>query len=147
MLLITKTMCSNYLPRVFGMFLYSNGTPRKVIDVLSNAGLSVSYSSIMGSLVALTNSSLASVREFVQRPFTFFYILYDNINIAFRKTDQRLGNQDDFQNGAAGTIIALKYKAEPNIQGNCRHVTLSDLYPTKANGVQRKRAAKYHLVE
>ncbi|KAG0316770.1 hypothetical protein BG000_004748 [Podila horticola] len=28
-------------------------------------------------------------------------------------------NQDDFQNGAAGTVIALKYKAEPNIQGNC----------------------------
>ncbi|KAG0353207.1 hypothetical protein BG005_007475 [Podila minutissima] len=46
MLLITKARTSNYLPKVFSLFLYSTGASKKVIEVFSSVGLTVSYNSV-----------------------------------------------------------------------------------------------------
>ncbi|KAF8916351.1 hypothetical protein BGZ58_005316, partial [Dissophora ornata] len=94
---------SNYLQRMMGLFLYSTGTPRRVFEVLSKAGLSVSYTSTLEALRSLTSDALKRVSEEVK--VNPWILVYDNINIASRKSDQRFGNVDFFQNGATATII------------------------------------------
>jgi hypothetical protein len=37
---------STFFPRVLGLYLLANGTPRRVVDTLSHMGLIVSYSTL-----------------------------------------------------------------------------------------------------
>ncbi|KAG0241606.1 hypothetical protein BG011_003499, partial [Mortierella polycephala] len=57
MLLILQNRKADYLQMISGIFLFSKGAPRRLIDVLSKAGMSVSHQSIMTGLKALTKDA------------------------------------------------------------------------------------------
>ncbi|KAF9275432.1 hypothetical protein BGZ74_004019 [Mortierella antarctica] len=145
MLLITKSKSSNYLPRIFGIFLYSTGALRQVMDVLSKTGFTVSYNSVMSSLTSLTNDALLRVQKLVLNQDMWFFIVFDNINISLRKLDQRLNNLDEFESGAAASLIPVNVGAEPDIQKSCEHLRLKDLGSNEANKMHRREAFKHHL--
>ncbi|KAF9955597.1 hypothetical protein BGZ65_003287 [Modicella reniformis] len=146
MLMIMRSSKSNYLQKILSLYLYSSGASRKVIEVLEKIGLSISYSSLMTALRSLTEDALKRVRLLAAtEPFL---VVYDNINIASKKADQRLHNKDDFQNGATATVIASKGFAEASVDPNpCRHLSLDDLVPTADNNIHRRKAFRHHLLD
>ncbi|KFH61866.1 hypothetical protein MVEG_12295 [Podila verticillata NRRL 6337] len=146
MLLITKARTSNYLPKVFSLFLYSTGASKKVLEVFSSVGLSVSYNSVAGSLTALTKDALKMVRNYVHNPRNCFIVVYDNVNMAFKKLDQRLENQDEFQSGATAEVIAVSTEPETDSEEPCGHLLLEDLYTNESDSIHRRQAFKHHLV-
>jgi len=110
MLLIMTSKSSNYLPRIFGIFLYSMGASRQVMDVLSKTGFTVSYNSVMNSLTSLTNDALLTIQKLILKRDVWFFIVFDNINTSLRKLDQWPSNLFFFLNfansWAYGTIMS-----------------------------------------
>lgn len=102
-LIFLKSQQSNYLQMMMGLYLYSSKCSSHVISVMSQAGLLVSRVSFQTALKSMTKDALDRLRRKVMdRPW---YLVYDNINIAHEKFDQRLENADSFDNGAAATIV------------------------------------------
>ncbi|KAF9919002.1 hypothetical protein BX616_003252, partial [Lobosporangium transversale] len=93
----------NKLQIAFGLFLFSHGAPRKVIEVLCLAGLSVSPWTIDRALESLGKDSAGQVRRNIGMEFCF--LVYDNINFATQKCDQRSNNVDSFESGTTATMV------------------------------------------
>ncbi|KAF9898852.1 hypothetical protein BX616_003542, partial [Lobosporangium transversale] len=103
MLVKLRSQKSNYLQMMMGLHLHASGCPKRVINLLAAFGISVSHMTICTALKSLTTNSLQEVRLQVRkRPF---FLVYDNINIANRKYDQRSNNLDSFDNGTTSTIV------------------------------------------
>ncbi|KAF8926891.1 hypothetical protein BGZ58_010830 [Dissophora ornata] len=102
-LAFTQSRSSNYLQLVMGLYLYSAGCARKVVDVLHGAGLCVSYPTVNQLLEDLTKDALKEVKLAAQRHPWF--LVYDNINFSRRKHDQRIDNKDEFESGTTATLI------------------------------------------
>ncbi|KAF9369849.1 hypothetical protein BGX21_005784, partial [Mortierella sp. AD011] len=62
-LIFLQSRTSNKLQAMMGLFLFSTGSQRKVVELMSAAGLSVSYSTIMTALDALTSDALARIKN------------------------------------------------------------------------------------
>ncbi|KAG0333329.1 hypothetical protein BG005_005199, partial [Podila minutissima] len=86
-----------------GLYLYSAGCTRKVIDTLHGAGLCVSFPTVNRLLENLTKDAQKEVKLAAKRDP--FLLVYDNINFAKRKYDQRISNTDAFENGTTATMI------------------------------------------
>ncbi|KAF9176923.1 hypothetical protein BGZ51_009411 [Haplosporangium sp. Z 767] len=146
MLATLRSRKSNYFQMIMGIYLFSKGASRKLISVLSNCGLSVSHQSIMRSLNSLTEDSRKNVKSVARvKPW---YLVYDNINMAFRKHDQRLNNQDSFDSGTTATIIISTIHAEEESgRSGARHLCLADLMPSKDNDIHLRNAFRFHLID
>ncbi|KAF9935328.1 hypothetical protein BGZ65_003413 [Modicella reniformis] len=144
-LLFLRSRNSNYLQTMMGLFLYANGTQHKVVEVLSHAGMSVSPSSIARMLEALSDDAKKRVRKRVHE--APWLIVYDNINLAKRKFDQRLMNADTFENGATATIIINeRLSCLDQLTHSYDQVRLKDFIPDSANEEHFKSVCQYHLV-
>ncbi|KAF9128790.1 hypothetical protein BG015_004287, partial [Linnemannia schmuckeri] len=93
----------NAFQTIMGLFLHCTGCPRRVLEVLSGLGLSVSHSQIQKVLRTLTKDALMQIRKIVLSHDWF--IVYDNIDIANRHHHQRIEKRDTFDNGTAATLI------------------------------------------
>ncbi|KAI7818762.1 hypothetical protein BC939DRAFT_461935 [Gamsiella multidivaricata] len=145
MLLFLFNRQANYLQLLTGLYLYGNGTARSVIGILSKIGLTVSHQTIHRTLRALSNDASTKAREAANtKPF---YIVYDNINIAFRKHDQRLFNQDSFDNGTTATLIVSDVTAEEEMETNsAKHLRFKDLLPKHDHNIAMFETFRFHLV-
>ncbi|KAF9177180.1 hypothetical protein BGZ51_009033, partial [Haplosporangium sp. Z 767] len=103
MLAFHRNRSCNYLQMITGLYLFSKGAAHKLVDVLNHAAMSVSYRTVLRGLDALTKDANEQAKIMAQnQPW---YIVYDNINMAFRKYDQRLSNQDSFDSGTTATVV------------------------------------------
>lgn len=73
-----KTSQSNLFQ--FGYYLYASRTPKRVIEVLSQLGLSVSYASITIGVRAVTKEAQVSLAELL-RTLQVFTLCLDNVNL------------------------------------------------------------------
>ncbi|KAG0081950.1 hypothetical protein BGZ93_002591 [Podila epicladia] len=144
MLLIVCSQKANYLQMVMGLYLFSKGAPRQLMGVLCKAGMSVSHQTVLRSIQSLTTEEKAVAKNAATTKS--WYLIHDNINMAFRKYDQRLDNQDSFESGTAATLVIqeefnnLGYKPGPiNLQ-------LSDLLPNEGNEQHLRSVIRHHLV-
>jgi hypothetical protein len=116
MLLFMTSQKTNAFQTVLGIFLHCTGCPRRVLEVLSGFGLSISYSQVLSCLKSLTKDAYMRVLQAVKE--NDFYLVYDNINLAIKHHHQRSNNRDTFDNGTAATVIIIpsdKNKPEPTI--------------------------------
>jgi hypothetical protein len=131
-----------------GLYLYSAGCTRKVIDVLHGAGLCVSFPTINRLLKDLTEDALERIKLAAARdPWLF---VYDNINFAKRKYDQRVGNADDFESGTTATIIigkSLTPCTAHQIRDSYSHLSSVDFMMDEAEEDHLKRVSQYHFIE
>ncbi|KAF9536042.1 hypothetical protein EC957_000774, partial [Mortierella hygrophila] len=95
----------NAFQTIMGIFLHCTGCPKRVLEVLSGLGLSVSYSQVQKGLRSLTKDAQEQVKEAVTKHE--WYIVYDNINIANKHHHQRADKRDTFNNGTAATLILI----------------------------------------
>ncbi|KAF9897821.1 hypothetical protein BX616_004923, partial [Lobosporangium transversale] len=136
----------NYIQSMLGLYLFSKGVPRKVITLLACAGLSVSHQSLIRGMESTSNGALKSVQAKVKA--SPFLIVYDNINMARRKHNQRLDNQDSFGSGTAATLVTTSVTAEEERHTEpARCLQLKDLMPTTANETHLRETMRFHLVD
>ncbi|KAG0011419.1 hypothetical protein BGZ82_003007, partial [Podila clonocystis] len=111
MLIFMTSQKVNAFQTVMGIFLHCTGCPKRVLEVLSGLGLSISYSHVQNALRSLTKDARAQVEKAVQE--NDWYVVYDNINIANKHHHQRADKHDTFENGTAATLILVP-KASTN---------------------------------
>ncbi|KJA22243.1 hypothetical protein HYPSUDRAFT_1084706 [Hypholoma sublateritium FD-334 SS-4] len=126
---------NNLAKRMIGLYLYANGAQRQTIAVLSNLGLSESYSNIVsrnvrrhrtsavadtsgaldpnvpkkieytGTLTQLSEAMRAKSHEVASTGL--FASVYDNINLQMKSAEQVIGRHDSQENGTCATITPL----------------------------------------
>ncbi|KAG0316903.1 hypothetical protein BG000_004689, partial [Podila horticola] len=137
---------ANFLQGVFGLYFYSQGASKSLISVIQKAGLCNSFDWIMEGLDHMSNAHMAKIQSIVLDKKQPFMVVYDNINIALRRYNQRIMNQDSFENGTTATVILTSEM--PNVertQDPTRHLRASDLHPTAAQDSHLRDTYRYHL--
>ncbi|KAJ7200786.1 hypothetical protein GGX14DRAFT_371815 [Mycena pura] len=102
---------TNLFPMILGLFLESGGTGSRILNTLSNAGACVSVTTIERLKKVLSEDAVAYAIALMQSPGMFF-LIFDNINIFLRKSQQRLFNKNSMIHATNATVIALP-DAEP----------------------------------
>jgi hypothetical protein len=139
---------ANFLQGIFGLYFYSQGASKSLISVLQKAGICNSFDWIMEGLDHMTEAHLAKIQGIVKDRKQPFMVVYDNINMAFRRYNQRTTNQDSFENGATATVILTsETPTVEQVQDPTRHLCASDLYPTTAQDDHLRETHRYHLTE
>ncbi|KAI1286153.1 hypothetical protein EDD11_000562, partial [Mortierella claussenii] len=142
----TITRGSNYLQMMMGLYLYSGGSPRKSIDILHGAGLSVSYPTVNRLLENLTEDAVKRVQ--LAASLEPWLLVYDNINFSQRKYDQRIGNADDFESGTTATIIIGKHLGSVHqVRDTYPRLCLPDLMIDEAQMLHFNNVCRFHLVQ
>ncbi|KAF9580635.1 hypothetical protein BGW38_002644 [Lunasporangiospora selenospora] len=143
MILYSRNYQSNYLQSIIGIYLFSTRCPSSVVTLLQRMGLSTSRWTVKESLRSLTRQAIGKIRQATKdEPFG---LLYDNLNIANRKHDQRLTNKDSFENGTTATIIpGLNLGGIGNDSNSS--LTIHDLVPDKDEVKHIHHVAECHLI-
>ncbi|KDR71311.1 hypothetical protein GALMADRAFT_39882, partial [Galerina marginata CBS 339.88] len=126
---------NNWAKKAIGLYLYSTGSQRQLLSVMSHLGISESYNTITGknskkedpdgktplkglkkggSLRQLSDSMLDMARVVASKGL--FATSYDNINMVFRAAEQIVGRTDAQENGTCATIWPLFKASILNMQ-------------------------------
>ncbi|KAJ7877089.1 hypothetical protein B0H14DRAFT_3130270 [Mycena olivaceomarginata] len=133
----TRNTGTNLFPMILGLFLEIGGTGSRIITTLSSAGACVSITTLERLKVVLSQDAVAYAVSLIQSR-TRFYIIFDNINIFLRKSQQRLFNKNNMIHATNAAVIALP-DADPmaedlegkrNQRGKRAAATGADIIPT-----------------
>ncbi|KAG0290371.1 hypothetical protein BGZ98_003491 [Dissophora globulifera] len=146
MLLLLRSQKSNHFQMMMGLYLYSCGCPSAVVDMLSKASISVSLPSLQNALKGMTETSLKKIRKDVRsKPW---FLVYDNINFANRKSDQRIDNSDSFESGTTATVVMIDdYITSDSIRPSYQQLCLDDLIPDETSCIQTRNLAGTALID
>lgn len=129
------------------LFFFTQGTSQSLITVLSKANFSISYSTILQRLSALTQAAKDKVESVVKGENKSFFIVYDNINISLWCRDQRLNNHDSFESRTTVTLIVSSLTPEVEAVRNTDTLLDTDkLLPTAEQEAHLKEVSRYHLM-
>lgn len=90
-----RSQKANVHDKGFTPYLYASGVGKSVIGVLNRAGLCGSYRSMLDILADLSADGLA--RAAAESARGVFMIIYDNVNFALKKVEQRLGRSSEYK--------------------------------------------------
>ncbi|KAJ6609740.1 hypothetical protein B0H10DRAFT_2295466, partial [Mycena sp. CBHHK59/15] len=105
MLSISRSQLANNYQVVIGLFLLASGASKREMEVLAHAGLSTSYSAIREHIHTLSEEAVKRFQQLIKNQMCF--IVWDNLNIAFRVESQRLNSANHFDNGTTATAIPV----------------------------------------
>ncbi|KAF8163626.1 hypothetical protein B0H34DRAFT_837464 [Crassisporium funariophilum] len=88
-----------------GMYFLACGTSRSLFDVLNHAGITLSYTQAISKLKQLSEERLVETRRIAKTKA--FMLIWDNLNIAFKVSEQRHDSKDHFDNGTTATLVPL----------------------------------------
>jgi hypothetical protein len=122
---------------MLGLFLEIGGTSSRILNTLSNAGACVSIITIERLKEVLSKDAVAFAVELMQGT-GMFYLIFDNINIFLRRSQQRLFNKNSMihaTNAAAigipdADIAAEDLTAKLENRGKRAQATGADIMPT-----------------
>ncbi|KAJ7671172.1 hypothetical protein B0H14DRAFT_3690343 [Mycena olivaceomarginata] len=122
---------------MLGLFLEIGGTSSRILNTLSNAGACVSITTIERLKEVLSKDAVAFAVELMQGT-GMFYLIFDNINIFLRRSQQRLFNKNSMihaTNAAAigipdADIAAEDLTAKLENRGKRAQATGADIMPT-----------------
>ncbi|KAJ7846160.1 hypothetical protein B0H13DRAFT_1455320, partial [Mycena leptocephala] len=124
---VLRSQKANNFQLVIGLFLLGSGASKREMEVLTHAGLSVSYTNIVTHVKQLSKEGLAKIREVVKS--CMVQIVWDNLNIAFKVSAQRLHAKSHFDSGTTSTMIPV---FDPSTGGHAPHGTLPlDMKPPR----------------
>ncbi|KAJ7123895.1 hypothetical protein C8R43DRAFT_899453 [Mycena crocata] len=105
MLSVSRSQKANNYQVVIGLFLLASGAAKREIEVLAHAGLSTSYNTIKDHIHKLSAEATERFQKLIKTKMCF--IVWDNLNIAFRVESQRLNSANHFDNGTTATAIPV----------------------------------------
>ncbi|KAJ7496051.1 hypothetical protein B0H11DRAFT_1910318 [Mycena galericulata] len=133
----TRNTGTNLFPMILGLFLEIGGTSSQILNTLSNAGACVSVTTMERLKKVLSEDTLAHAVALMQSP-GMFYIIFDNINIFLRKSQQRLFNKNSMIHATNVAVISLpnadpaatNLEAKLKARGKRAAATGADILPT-----------------
>ncbi|KAJ7075015.1 hypothetical protein B0H15DRAFT_792379 [Mycena belliarum] len=144
---------ANEFQEIMGTYFLACSTPRRQFDVLAHAGLTVSYTKAISDLKGLSAEGLARLRRMVQEKACM--IVWDNLNIAFKVSEQRHNSKDSFENGTTGTLIPLFGVLRGELELELLEPRLTrkhiidyeplDTLPRAEHIIQARRSALWHV--
>jgi len=140
MLIFVRNSRTNLLPLILGLFFRIGGTGSRVMNMLSNVGMSVSNLTVERLKEVISKDAVASAVQLMLGGGVFSSI-FDNINIFVRKHQQRLTNRNEMLNVTNAAILRLddidfdhdeakNLKARLDLRGKRSEATANDLKPT-----------------
>ncbi|KAF7302210.1 hypothetical protein MIND_00787900 [Mycena indigotica] len=102
---VLRSQKANNFQMVVGLFLLGSGASKREISVLAHAGLSISYALIIDHVKKLSTEGLVTIQEVFRT--LMVQIVWDNLNIAFRIAEQRMGSKNHFDSGTTATMIPV----------------------------------------
>jgi hypothetical protein len=133
----TRNTRTNLFPLILGLFLEIGGTGSHILNTLSNTGACVSVTTIEHLKKILSEDAVAYAVSLMQSS-GMFYIIFDNINIFLRKSQQRLFNKNSMIHATNAAVISLPdavpaaadFAAKQNACGKRAAATGRDILPT-----------------
>ena len=113
---------SQFLREVLGLYMLANGTPRRVIETLSQLGVIVSYSSLNRLLSDMEQKAKENIKRAAHDPNGI--IVYDNFNFLNRIRELAGGKQDQFVNLTTSCLVAC-----PELNGPLNQSSLNLTQP------------------
>lgn len=94
----------------------------------------------------MTEDTLKRIRQDVQdKPW---FLVYDNINFASRKLDQRIDNADAYESGTTATVVMMDdYITSDCIKSSYQHLHLDDLIPDEDSVEHIKALSEKALID
>ncbi|KAG8938816.1 hypothetical protein FRC04_007424 [Tulasnella sp. 424] len=111
-LLYLRNRATNILPLIIGLFLRVGGASSRVIATLNQLGTSVSAKTIDRIKVLISEDAGKRAKDLF-RSNRLFSIIFDNINIYVRKSEQRVDNQNTMIHATNIALLALPPEAAP----------------------------------
>ena len=102
-----------------GMYFLACGTSRSMFDVLNHAGITLSYPQAISKLKQLSEERLTQTRNIAKTKA--FMLIWDNLNIAFKVSEQRHDSKDHFDNGTTATLVPLYGVERGELPFNLKH--------------------------
>ena len=135
------------------LYLLACGTSRSLFDVLNHAGITLSYSQAVSKLKKLGQERLAQTQEIART--RAFMIIWDNLNIALRVSEQRHDSKDHFDNGTTATLVPLydveygglplSLKPKRMTRVPVLDFTAVDLLPTRDEAARLQAGQLWHI--
>jgi hypothetical protein len=88
-----------------GMYFLACGASRSLFDVLNHVGITLSYTQAISKLKRLSEERLTGMRKIAKSKA--FMLIWDNLNIVFKVSEQRHDSKDHFDNGTTVTLVLL----------------------------------------
>ncbi|KAJ6577766.1 hypothetical protein B0H19DRAFT_1337487 [Mycena capillaripes] len=124
---VLRSQKANNFQLVIGLFLLGSGASKREMEVLAHAGLSVSYTSIISHVKKLSKEGLENIREVCRT--CMVQIVWDNLNIAFKVSAERLKAKSHFDSGTTSTVIPV---FDPSTGAHALHGSLPlDMKPPR----------------
>lgn len=111
-LLYLRNRATNILPLIFGIFVKVGGASSRVVATLNQLGASVSTRTIDRVKVLLSDDAVERAKDLF-RSNRLFSIIFDNINIYVRKSEQRVDNQNTMIHATNIALLVLPPEADP----------------------------------
>lgn len=96
----------NKLHKLLSVYLKSCGMATKAIDTFHAFGLTMSQKWMYTAIDTLSTKQQAAMLEDIKN--CVWFLMHDNVNKAFKVYEQRLGNQNHFDSGTAGTVLIVR---------------------------------------
>lgn len=115
--------------KLFAVYLKYCGLSAKGFDALHALAITMSYKWTGNAVGTISNTAMQKLRKVIHH---FPWIIsHDNVNIPFRVSSQRLGNQNEFGSGTAATIFLFK-------NGSIKYPSNRALQTHRASGIQNQ---------
>lgn len=138
----------NYLQGMLAVYFYTQGASSSLINILQKAGVCTGPDYVMNVLKSMTRQQIDKAKAIIKKFKRSFLIVYDNINMAFRRYDQRINNKDTFENGATATLIVTsEHMTIEQTIDPAEHLQAEDLHPTKEQNKHLAMTCCFHLVQ
>ncbi|KAG1882050.1 hypothetical protein C8R48DRAFT_667742 [Suillus tomentosus] len=105
MLAQSHTEHSNEFQTMMCIYLLACGASHSMFEVLHHTRITSSYTKAVYCLKKMGTEHLNKIEALVK--VHLFMIVWDNLNIAFRVSEQRKDSKDHFDNGTTATLIPL----------------------------------------
>lgn len=106
MLTFARNRATNVLPLLLGLFYKISGCSARVIQLLSNIGLSVSETTVEWLKERISDDPISLANNAIKSG-QLYYIVFDNINIYLRKFQQRLTNLNSMIHATNAAVILI----------------------------------------
>ncbi|KZT65432.1 hypothetical protein DAEQUDRAFT_768900 [Daedalea quercina L-15889] len=147
MLAFVRNRATNALALPLGLFFSISGTSSRVLNVLSNIGLSVSVTTIEDLKARISKDAIDLAVALITSG-TIFYIIFDNINLYLRKFQERISNRASMIHATNSAVVALPgieagaldLNKKLVMRGKRAKARFADIRPTRADGTHMKQA-------
>jgi hypothetical protein len=136
-----------------GMYFLACGTSRSMFNVLNHAGITLSYSQTISKLKQLSEEQLTETRNIAKTKA--FMLIWDNLNIAFKVSEQRHDSKDHFDNGTTATLVPLYGVKRGELPFNPKRTNRrqilkfgpEDLLPTREEAQRVQAGQLWHIMD